>query len=132
LISKIFFTLEDENMIRYHSANNEITLAEILPGTDMINNPQDMLDLMAEAGYNGSRGVIIHSASLHPDFFDLKSKLAGEILQKFSNYRMRLAIIGDFTGYTSKSLHDFIRESNKRGIICFVDSLQKAIDMLER
>ena len=119
-------------MIRYHSAKNEITLAEILPGTDMVNNPQDMLDLMADAGYNGSRGIIIHSDSLHPDFFDLKSKLAGEILQKFSNYRMKLAIIGDFSGYASKSLHDFIRESNQRGIICFVDSLQKAIEMLER
>ena len=40
--------------------------------------------------------------------------MAGEILQKFSNYRVRLAIVGDFTPYSSKSIKDFIYESNKK------------------
>jgi hypothetical protein len=39
---------------------------------------------MAEAGLNGCRKMVVYSQSLHPDFFDLKTKLAGEILQKFS------------------------------------------------
>ncbi|MCK7528774.1 MAG: DUF4180 domain-containing protein [Ignavibacteriales bacterium] len=30
------------------------------------------------------------------DFFDLKTGIAGEILQKFSTYNVRLAILGDF------------------------------------
>ena len=38
--------------------------------------------------------------------------MAGEILQKFSNYRVRLAIIGSFEQCIAKSIRDFIYESN--------------------
>ncbi|HUX96186.1 MAG TPA: DUF4180 domain-containing protein [Bacteroidales bacterium] len=55
---------------------------------------------------------------------------AGEISQKFSNYRMKLAIIGDFSETGSKSLNDFIRESNRGGTICFVKSLEEGLSML--
>ncbi len=119
-------------MIRYHETANNRTLAEILPGTVLIKSPDDMLDIMAETGYNGSNGIIVHSGDLDQDFFDLKSGLAGEILQKFSNYRMRLAIVGNFSNYKSKSLKDLIRESNKMGTIYFVDSTGDALLKLSR
>jgi hypothetical protein len=117
-------------MIQYHKTEKGTIIAEILPGSDLIDDPSDMLDIMSETGYNNSTGIIIHGINLNQDFFDLKTGLAGEILQKFSNYRMRLAIIGDFSLYKSKSLRDFIRESNNRGIICFVDSLDEALKRL--
>jgi hypothetical protein len=101
--------------IKYHKTAGSKIIAEILPGSDLITSPDDILDLMAEARLNDSGRMIIHDKSLHPDFFDLKTKVAGEILQKFSNYRMRLAIVGDFSGFKSKSLRDFIRESNRTG-----------------
>ncbi len=82
---------------------------------------------MAEVRYNGSGMMIIHEKSLHPDFFDLKTRVAGEILQKFSNYRMQLAIVGDFSVYKSKSLSDFIRESNRTGTIYFVGTIDEAL-----
>ncbi len=66
------------------------------------------------------------------DFFDLKSGIAGEILQKFSNYLVRLAIVGDFSKYANKSLKDFIFESNKGGQINFVDSQLEAINVLSK
>ena len=113
-------------IIRYHTDIKCVKIAEILPESDLITSPDDILDIMAEIGYNGSNKLIIHDKNLHQDFFDLKTGLAGEILQKFSNYRMKLAIIRDFSGFKSKSLKDFMRESNSRGIICFVDSLEKA------
>lgn len=117
-------------MIRYHKTENSVVVAELFPGSGLITTPDDMLDIIVEAGYNDSGGVIIYDNNLHPDFFELKSGLAGEILQKFSNYRMRLAIIGDFSGFKSRSFMDFIRESNNRGIICFVDSLDIALARL--
>jgi len=58
--------------------------------------------------------------------------LAGEILQKFSNYRVRLAIVGDFSTFTSKSIKDFIYESNKGRHINFVSSLDEAIKVLSK
>lgn len=63
---------------------------------------------------------------------DLKSGFAGEILQKFSNYRMKLAIIGDFSEIKSKSLRDFIRESNNRRTISFVSSIEEALFILDK
>jgi hypothetical protein len=96
----------------------------------LIREPQDALELMAESGYLGSNNIVLHEKNLTPEFFDLKSKLAGEVLQKFSNYRMRLAIIGDFARYPGKSLRDFIRESNRQGRINFVSSVDEAVEKL--
>ncbi len=117
--------------IKYHSTAKGINAAEILPGSDLIVSPDDILDSMAEARFNGSDRMIIHEKSFHPDFFELKTKVAGEILQKFSNYRMKLAIIGDFSGLKSRSLKEFIRESNRTGIINFVGSLDEALIRLD-
>ncbi|MFC4874712.1 DUF4180 domain-containing protein [Negadavirga shengliensis] len=57
----------------------------------------------------------------------MKSGIAGEILQKFSNYRVRLAIAGEFSQYKGKGMEDFILESNKTGHISFVNSISEAL-----
>ncbi len=119
-------------MIKYHKTAKGISIAEILPGSETIGTTEDLLDILADAGYNGSTGLIIHSATLTGSFFDLKTGIAGEILQKFSNYRMRLAIIGDFANVRSKALRDFIRESNTRGTINFVEPAEEALSRLEK
>lgn len=117
--------------IKYHDTDGGIKIAELLPSSNLIKGPDDILDIMADVGYNKCNRIIIHDKNLNPDFFDLKTKVAGEILQKFSNYRMKLAIIGDFSQFKSKSLKDFIRESNKWGIICFVGSFDEALARLD-
>jgi hypothetical protein len=45
---------------------------------------------------------------------------------------MKLAITGDFSKYKSKSLQDFIRESNKGNRIYFLDSVEAALMKLEK
>ncbi|MDE6357192.1 MAG: DUF4180 domain-containing protein, partial [Eubacteriales bacterium] len=64
------------------------------------------------------------------DFFDLKTGLAGEILQKFITYKFKIAIYGDFSQYTSKALKDFIKECNKGNDIFFLDTLDNSINAL--
>lgn len=96
----------------------------------LIRETQDALDLLGEAAYLNSHKIIIREDQLTPEFFELKSGLAGEILQKFSTYNVQLAIIGDFSKYASKSLRDFILESNKYGQINFVSSLEEAKERL--
>ncbi len=49
---------------------------------------------------SGFNGMIIREQNITPDFFDLKTGIAGKILQKFSNYRVRLAIVSDFSSYS--------------------------------
>lgn len=97
-----------------------------------IKNVQDVLDLMATARYySDGNAVIIYKESLHEDFFDLKTRFAGEVLQKFVNYQMKVAIVGDFSHYSSKSLNDFIYECNNGSHIFFKDSIEKAADVLQ-
>ncbi|WP_426482570.1 DUF4180 domain-containing protein [Chryseobacterium sp. R2ACT005] len=111
---------------------NTIKIAEVISDQIIIQSAQDGLDLMGNVYYQGFDKVILYEKNITPEFFDLKTKIAGEILQKFSNYRIGLAIVGDFDKYDSKSLKDFIFESNKTRHVNFLKSLEKALDNLSK
>ncbi len=87
---------------------------------------------MGNIYYQGYDRVIIHAKHITPGFFDLRTGMAGEVLQKFSNYRVRLAIVGDLTPYMGNSLRSFIAESNQAGQVSFVDSVEKALERLSK
>lgn len=118
---------ENGKMIKYHRSVTNSYIAEILPVSELIASPEEVHNLMAEAGYYNSSAMILHQKSLHTDFLDLKTGLAGEILQKFSNNKMRLSIIGEFSNLKSRSLNDFIGENNRTGIFCLVNFLMKRL-----
>jgi hypothetical protein len=109
-----------------------VFMAELIAEEVVVKEVQDALDIMANAAYAGATKLILHEKNITPGFFDLKTKLAGEILQKFSNYHMPLAIVGDFSKYSSKSLRDFMYESNKGGKVNFVSSAEEAKKKLGR
>ena len=106
-------------------------IVEISADRVVIETEQDALDIMANAGYlHNSRKIIVHEQNLGMDFFDLSSGLAGGILQKFSNYRVRLAVVGNFTRFGSKRLQEFILEINKGQQVNFVKDLSEAREAL--
>jgi hypothetical protein len=111
---------------------NAIQIAEVTSDKLIIETAEDGLDLLGNLYYQGFDSIIIHEENLTPSFFDLKTGIAGEILQKFSNYRMRLAIVGDFQKYPGKSIRDFIFESNRSGRINFLGSVGEALEKLGR
>ena len=104
----------------------------------VITDTQSALDLMATIRYEFETDkIIIDKSAIAEDFFVLSTGLAGDILQKFSNYRVMLAIVGDFSHYTSKPhtskpLKDFIYESNKGKSIYFAATVDKAVEWLAR
>lgn len=102
-------------------------VAEISTDNPVIQSAQEFLEAMMNLPADV---IVVHQATLHDSFFDLRSGLAGEILQKVVNYSRRMAIIGDFTHYTSKSLHDFIRESNRGNTVVFASTLSDAVEKL--
>lgn len=111
---------------------NETTIAEVTSDEVLIRTPDDGLQIMVDLYYQGYGEMILHESNITPDFFDLKTGIAGEILQKFATYRVRLAIVGDFARYESKSLRDFIFESNKGRQINFLPSVEEAVVQLSR
>lgn len=113
----------------FHIMNHHI-IAELNSKSIVIQSVNDALDLLANANAHESNKIIVRNINITTDFFDLKTRLAGEILQKFVNYDFHLAIVGDFVQSSSRSLRDFIYESNRIGKIIFVPTLDEAIAKL--
>lgn len=109
---------------------NDTKIAELISDSIIIRTSEDGLDILGNVYYQGFDKVIIHEKNITPDFFDLKNKMAGEILQKFTNYQVRLVIVGDFSKYTKKSIKDFIFESNNGKQINFAPSISEALKSL--
>ena len=97
----------------------------------LMHDMQSALDFIATVSFEkGCNRIIIHKNAVCEGFFILSSGIAGDILQKFINYRTKLAIIGDYSKYTSKPLHDFIYECNKGNDIFFISNLDEAVEKL--
>jgi hypothetical protein len=106
-------------------------VVEIVSEEVLIQSEQDALDLMANCEYQyDTRKIIIHKENISKNFFELKTGLAGAVLQKFVNYKVLLAIIGDFSGYNSKSLKDFIYECNQGNHILFLPDVASAMERI--
>ena len=117
-------------MLKYHKSASGKVIAELTDDAETIAGTGDILDLIADIGQNDCDSLIIRDSAINKNFFDLKTGFAGEILQKFSNYRFRLAITGDFSKYPGKSLRDFIWECNRGNLIFFVSSEEEALARL--
>ncbi|WP_031517834.1 DUF4180 domain-containing protein [Desulfofalx alkaliphila] len=112
---------------------NNIEIAVVNSNEILITDVQSALDFMATINYKtGCNRMILNKSAICEDFFDLSTRLAGEILQKFVNYNAKIAIIGDFSIYKSKSLRDFIYESNKGKDIFFLQDEKEAIEKLSK
>lgn len=97
----------------------------------VIVDAQSALDLVMTARYEGkAEKIIIDKNTVAEDFFILSTGMAGEILQKFTNYHIKAAFYGDFTHYTSKPLRDFIYESNRGTGVFFVPTREEAVRRL--
>lgn len=117
-------------MIRYIDTPGYEIVAEFSDETFIIESAGDVPDILGELGMNNCNRIIIQEKNLHKNFFDLSTRIAGDILQKFSNYRVRLAIVGDFSKFTGKSLNDFIRESNRGNLVFFSGDFETAFQKL--
>ncbi len=82
----------------------------------VIATAQEALALITESG---CERVILARENLHPDFFDLRTGLAGEVLQKLVIYGVQLAVVGDFADLASRSVRAMMHESNRTGRVVF-------------
>jgi len=93
---------------------------------------QDAVDLMSAASERRAAFIAIPVERLGDDFFELRTRVAGEITQKFVMYGARVAIVGDISQRiaASNSLAAFVRESNRGHDLWFVEDLQTLSDRL--
>ncbi|MET8865416.1 DUF4180 domain-containing protein [Nonomuraea sp. NPDC004580] len=83
---------------------------------------RDVLDLIGEAWSSGATWVAVPADRLPAAFFTLSTGVAGEIAQKFVNYRIGLSIVGDISRHleTGSALRAWVEECNSGHHIWFV------------
>lgn len=116
-------------MMQMETIRDKATAIAVVTDTEkLIVDARSALDLAMTVKYEtGAERIVLEKAAVSEDFFILSTGMAGEILQKFINYHIKLAIYGDYTHYTSKPLKDFIYESNRGKDFFFVATKEEAI-----
>jgi hypothetical protein len=103
------------------------TVAEFTGDGIFLRNASDVVQLLVNS--RRADWVAVHEKNIAPEFFELRSGIAGDLLQKFVNYNGHLIIVGDVSRYTEKSeaLAALIRESNRGRDVRFVKTLDQFV-----
>lgn len=101
-------------------------------GDACLGTTQDALDLIGEAFGQEIDVMVVPVGRFVPEFFQLRSRLAGEFIQKFVTYGIKFAIIGDIAPQTAQSdaLRDFVRESNRGTSVFFLPDFDALVTKL--
>jgi hypothetical protein len=83
---------------------------------------QDATDLVGAAFNEQAAVVVVPADRVVPDFYQLSTRVAGEVIRKFEMYRIRLVILGDITRHleASESFQAFVHEANRGKNLWFV------------
>lgn len=73
-----------------HPHNNFV---EVLPGDGCIASEADALKLVGACGEFRVQRLLLYAENLSDDFYHLRTGLAGTVLLKFSNYRVKFAAV---------------------------------------
>lgn len=94
----------------------------------------DALEVIGAALGADAELVVLPVRRLTDDFFALRTGVAGEIAQKFVNYRLRLAVLGDISRHlaASSALRDFVRESNRGRQLWFLTDVDELDERLSK
>jgi len=95
----------------------------------LLRSEDDARDMIQETFGTGIELAVVPIERLDPDFFVLRTGVAGVFVQKLVQYRLRLAVVGDISAHVAASdaLRDWVREVNRGRDILFVPD----VDALE-
>lgn len=87
----------------------------------IIRTERDIMELIAGCVEHDARNVLLYEANFSPEFFDLKTTLAGTLLQKLANYRLRGAGLISLEKITSERFKELIFECNQGQLFRFFE-----------
>jgi hypothetical protein len=99
------------------TTHNGLILLELDAVGPVLATDRDAADLIGETYGSNAEIVVVPIERFDPQFLELRSGIAGIFFQKMQNYGKRLVVLGDIAGEiaASKSLHDFVYETNRVG-----------------
>jgi hypothetical protein len=91
-------------------------------GGPLLRSENDAVDVIGQAYGTDVEVVVLPVERLDPDFFRLATGVAGGIVQKFTNYGLRLVIRGDVSAHMRRSptFRAFAEEANRARHVWFV------------
>lgn len=94
---------------------------------------EDARELIQQTFGSSIDTVAVPMARLDPDFFVLRTGVAGVFVQKLVQYRLRLAVVGDVTAQiaASDAFRDWVREVNRGQDVWFADNMEQLTARLE-
>jgi Domain of unknown function (DUF4180) len=118
---------------KFHELQGVRVLELIADGTKL-RTYNDAVDLIGKSFENRATLIVIPVECLDDEFFQLSTRIAGELIQKFVQYGRRLAIVGDISGFLAESsaLRAFVVESNRGKDVWFLASRDELNDRLSR
>ena len=95
------------------------------PTGPLLRTEDDARDLIQETFGTGIGIAVVPVERLDPDFFVLRTGVAGAFVQKLVQYRLRLVVVGDIAAQVeaSDALRDWVREVNRGPDILFAPDL---------
>jgi len=95
------------------------------PTGPLLRSEDDARDVIQETFGTGIELAVVPVGRLDPDFFVLRTGVAGVFVQKLVQYRLRLAVVGDISARVAASdaVRDWVREVNRGRDILFVPDM---------
>jgi hypothetical protein len=88
---------------------------------------RSMSDISKAVGATyGNDGLVLTESDLAAEFFDLRTGLAGELFQKFTNYRLRLVLVVPDPQIYGDRFTELAREHRAHDRIRIVGSQEEA------
>jgi len=94
-----------------------------------VNGPRlhEVADIAAALGAGmEAGGLLLDESQLGADFFDLRTGLAGEVLQKFTTYRVKLAVVVDDAAAHGSRFSELVYEHRNHACVRFFATEQLA------
>jgi hypothetical protein len=103
------------------------------PDGKKLRTDRDAAELIGEAYEHEAQWIVIPTERFEDAFFQLHTRIAGEIIGKFAVYKLHVAIVGDISRYTeeSSSLRAFVYESNRGSHVWFLANMEDLGSRLE-
>lgn len=109
----------------------DLSVVEGRPGEPFMAGAGDAALLIEACWSSGAQAALLYAPNLPPQFFDLSSGQAGEILQKLRNYRLRLAVVCPPGGVAlSRRFEELMVEERREPHFGLFDTREQALAWL--
>jgi DNA-binding PadR family transcriptional regulator len=103
---------------------------ECLSGESKIESQKEALELVAICGEHNTRRLMLHQENLPDEFFQLRTGIAGDILQKLTNYRIKTAAIISPELVDQGRFREMALEANRGQSFRIFDNVKEAEEWL--